>query len=88
MTPASSGVSPRIVSKNELTIPAGTQHGTQFRMRGKGVKTARGEGDQYVEVQIVIPKKVSREEYKHYEKLRELESKESVFDKFKKAFKD
>lgn len=79
---------PTVYGDVELTIPAGTQHGTQFRMRGKGVKTARGEGDQYVEVQIVIPKKVSREEYKHYEKLRELESKESVFDKFKKAFKD
>ena len=79
---------PTVYGDVELTIPAGTQHGTQFRMRGKGVKTARGEGDQYVEVQIVIPKKVSREEYKHYEKLRELESKESVFDKFKKSFKN
>ena len=79
---------PTVYGDVELNIPAGTQHGTQFRMRGKGVKSARGEGDQYVEIQIVIPKKVSREEYKHYEKLRELESKESVFDKFKKAFKD
>ncbi len=79
---------PTVYGDVELTIPAGTQHGTQFRMRGKGVKTARGEGDQYVEVQIVIPKKLSREEYKHYEKLRELESKESVFDKFKKSFKN
>lgn len=79
---------PTVYGDVELTIPAGTQHGTQFRMRGKGVKTSRGEGDQYVEVQIVIPKKLSREEYKHYEKLRELESKESVFDKFKKSFKN
>ena len=79
---------PTVYGDVELNIPAGTQHGTQFRMRGKGVKTARGEGDQYVEVHIEIPKKITKEQYKHYEKLRELESKESVFDKFKKTFKN
>ena len=79
---------PTVYGDVELNIPAGTQHGTQFRLRGKGVKTSRGQGDQYVIVQIEIPTKVSNEEYKHYEKLRELQGKESVFEKFKKAFKN
>ena len=78
---------PTVYGDVELNIPAGTQHGTQFRLRGKGVKTSRGQGDQYVVVTIEIPTKVSNEEYKHYEKLRELQGKESVFEKFKKAFK-
>lgn len=79
---------PTVYGDVELTIPAGTQHGTQFRLRGKGVKNARGQGDQYVEVRIDIPTKVSKEEYKHYEKLRDLQGKESVFEKFKKSFKN
>ena len=49
-----------------------------------------GQGDQLVEVKIEIPKKLSGEEKDMYEKLRKLQAKvgkESVFDKFKKAFK-
>ncbi len=45
----------------KLTIPAGTQHGNTFRMRGKGVPYIRqnGRGDQYVTVQVVMPQKLS-----------------------------
>lgn len=78
---------PTVYGDVELTIPAGTQHGTQFRLRGKGVKTSRGDGDEYVEVRIEIPTKLSKEEYAHYEKLRDAKGRESAFDKFKKAFK-
>ena len=68
------------------------QNGQQFRLKGKGVKDLRGsgQGDQLVEVKIEIPKKLSGEEKEMYEKLRKLQAKggkESVFDKFKKAFK-
>ena len=64
----------------------------RFRLKGKGVKDLRGsgQGDQLVEVKIEIPKKLSGEEKEMYEKLRKLQAKggkESVFDKFKKAFK-
>jgi len=50
----------------KLKIPAGTQSGTQFRLRGKGVPhlRGRGKGDQYVRVQVNIPKKLSRKQKK------------------------
>ena len=79
---------PTVYGDVELTIPAGTQHGTQFRLRGKGVKAPRGgQGDQYVEVKVEIPTKLSREEKEYYEKLKNSKTSESPFDKFKKAFK-
>ncbi len=83
---------PTVYGDVELTIPAGTQSGTQFRIKNKGVKSLNNsdQGDQYVKVNVEIPKKISKEEKAMYEKLRELSKKndkESVFDKFKKAFK-
>ena len=82
---------PTVYGDVELTIPAGTQPNQKFRLRGKGVKDTRGgmPGDQYVEVDIVIPSSVSREEKEHYEKLKSLENKsrKSVFERFKNTFK-
>ena len=72
----------------ELTVPAGTQPGQQLRLKGYGIKSLRSDnvGDQYVDIQIEIPKKLTREEKELYEKLAN-RKKESVFDKFKKNFK-
>ena len=78
---------PTVYGDVELQIPEGTQHGTQFRLRGKGVKTSRGQGDQYVEVRIEIPTNLSREERNLYEKIRDSKGHESAFEKFKKSFK-
>lgn len=79
---------PTVYGDVELTIPAGTQHGQQFRLKGKGVKSMRGaQGDQYVEIKIEIPKKLSRDEKELYEKIRNRKDHESPFEKFKKAFK-
>ena len=73
----------------ELKIPAGTQPGQQLRIKGYGIKDLRTKnlGDQYVEIQVEIPKKLSREEKELYEKLSVNRKKESVFEKFKKSFK-
>lgn len=79
---------PTVYGDVELNIPEGTQHGTKFRLRGKGVQTSRAAGDEYVEVKIEIPTKLSREERQLFEKLKDAQGKESVFDKFKKAFKN
>lgn len=72
----------------ELTVPAGTQPGQQLRLKGYGIKSLRSDnvGDQYVDIQIEIPKKLTREEKELYEKLAN-RKKESVFDRFKKNFK-
>ena len=71
----------------ELTIPAGTQPNSKLRLKGYGVKELRSnnKGDQYVEIEVNIPKKLSKDEKELYEKL--AEKKESIFDKFKKNFK-
>ncbi len=43
-------------------IPEGTQSGTKFRLRGQGIQylNGRGHGDQYVIVDVEIPKKLNR----------------------------
>lgn len=53
-----------------LKIPAGTQNGRTFRVRGKGVTPDRGKaGDLLVRVEVVIPKRVSKDEKKLLEQL-------------------
>ncbi len=44
------------------TLPEGTQSGTKFRLRGQGIQylNGRGRGDQYVIVDVEIPKKLNR----------------------------
>ena len=62
---------PGIDDTHELTVPAGTASGTRFCIRGKGVRTVNGTGNLYVDVQIDIPEKLTREQTK---KLEEFES--------------
>jgi DnaJ-class molecular chaperone len=48
---------PTIDGKTTMTLPAGTQNGRKFRLRGKGAPRLKGEGrgDQYVTVKVVLP---------------------------------
>ena len=48
---------PTIDGKITMTLPAGTQNGRRFRLRGKGVPALQGgvRGDHYVTVQVVLP---------------------------------
>jgi len=53
-----------------LTIPAGTQPGATFRLKGKGIKNIHrgaGRGDHFVEVTIEVPKKLSTRQRKALE---------------------
>jgi DnaJ-class molecular chaperone len=55
---------PTIEGKAQLKIPPGTQSGAQFRMRERGIPSLRNpqaRGDQFVEVQVVLPKVISEE---------------------------
>ncbi len=56
----------------KLKIPEGTQHGTRFKISGKGMPKLRGSGrgDVYVQVFITIPKKVSKQQRKILEEFR------------------
>lgn len=78
---------PTVYGDVDLMIPEGTQPNTKFRLKGKGVKSIRGgQGDQYVEVEVQIPKKLSKKERELYEKIRDGQS-DSPFERFKKAFR-
>ena len=55
---------PTLEGPVEIAIPAGTQHGQSFRLQRRGMPDVRGgrRGDQYVVVQIVIPKDLDPEQ--------------------------
>ena len=55
---------PKLKGKTILKIPAGTQGGTTFRLRGEGMPTLRGgsPGDLLVRVDIDVPKKLTDEQ--------------------------
>ena len=48
----------------ELQVPAGTQSGTELRLKGRGVPRLRGSGrgDLHVIVTVVVPEKPSKAE--------------------------
>lgn len=49
-------------SKAVLTIPAGTQPDTQFRLKGQGIRAARGTGDLLVTAKIKIPANLTEQQ--------------------------
>ena len=79
---------PTIDGKVEYTMPAGTQPGTVFRMRGKGIQAVngRGRGDQFVKVTLEVPKNLSDH---HKELLRKLEDSDTAQNHpQRKSFRD
>lgn len=60
--------------KVQLTIPAGTQAGTNFRIAGRGMPRVgrSGRGDHYVQIFLDVPKKLSKEQKKILEELKKL----------------
>jgi len=83
---------PTIDGNVSLKIPAGTQTGTKFRLRGKGTKNPKGgisRGDQIVITNIETPTNLTNEEKQLLEKLANVQKieKKSPWDKFKNLFK-
>ncbi|MBR1862490.1 MAG: molecular chaperone DnaJ [Ruminococcus sp.] len=87
---------PTVDGKVTYTVPEGTQTGSVFRLRGKGIKKLNrsDRGDHYVRVNIEVPKNLNKDQK---EKLREFErslgeknyaKRNSFRDKFEKKFKD
>ena len=79
---------PSIDGKVEVNVPEGTQSGTTFRLRGKGVQyvNGRGRGDMYVKCEVEIPKKLSRTQREALKKF-EGTLKEDNYEKRKGFFK-
>ena len=55
---------PTIDGKVKYTVPEGTQSGTVFRLRGKGVPYLHGggRGDQFVTITVTVPKNMTAEQ--------------------------
>jgi molecular chaperone DnaJ len=71
---------PTLDGEEKLFIPAGTQTGKVFRLRGKGVPYLRrnGRGDQLVIVQVAIPTDLSDEQKRLFKDLAKTLGKEVI----------
>lgn len=82
---------PTIDGKVKYSIPEGTQSGTTFRLKGKGIPglNGRARGDQYVTVYIETPRNLNREQKEALRKFSDTlgesnyEQRKSFFGKFK-----
>jgi len=87
---------PTIAGRSQLKIPAGTQTGTVFRLRGKGVPSVRGQGrgDQHVRVRVEVPQRLTSDQERHLKAFQEACTVESTpgiasfLDQLKRFFKD
>ncbi len=77
----------------EITVPAGTQNGTPFRLSGKGFTTRGGyRGDQVCVARIVVPKKLTDRQRELLRELAEIENEQieehprGFLDRLKDAF--
>jgi molecular chaperone DnaJ len=83
---------PTLEGKASMKIPEGTESGTVFKMKGKGIKVlgGSGKGDEFVKVFIKTPQNLSKKERELFEELSkhdEVKSKrEGLFDRIKKHF--
>jgi molecular chaperone DnaJ len=64
---------PTLAGKAAIDIPEGTQHGKQFRLRGKGIKGVRSTypGDLYCHINVEVPVKLSEHQRKLLKELDE-----------------
>lgn len=62
---------PTLKGKADLKVPSGTQTGTIFRLKGKGIKVLNKDsyGDEYVKVIVETPKKLTKKQKELLEKL-------------------
>ena len=79
---------PTIDGKVKYSIPEGTQTGTVFRLKGKGIPVlnGRGRGDQYVTVTIETPRNLNKEQKDALRKFSETVG-ENNYEKRKSFFK-
>ncbi|MEW5865443.1 MAG: molecular chaperone DnaJ [Bacillota bacterium] len=80
---------PALDGKASLHIPEGTQTGTLFRLRGKGIPDVHGRerGDQYVRVKVVTPTRLTEKERELLRELARLRGANRVDDEPKGFFK-
>ncbi len=85
---------PTLEGEEKLKIPEGTQSGSVFRLRSKGIVSLgeRGRGDQFVTVNVAIPTKLTKEQREYWQALAEVSKEDesnqarNLFDKVKDIF--
>ena len=63
--------------KIKVKIPPGSQNGASMRIKGKGMPVydrPETNGDLYLQLQVMIPQQLSKEEKELFEKLKEMNS--------------
>lgn len=86
---------PTLSGRVKFDLPEGTQPGTKFRLKGKGIKDVNGYGvgDMYITVNVEVPKKLNSEQKEALNKFAEVcgeetyETRKSFFDTMKEIFK-
>jgi len=71
---------PTLTGKVKMKIPAGTQSGRLFRLKGQGIQglNSYNKGDEIVRAVVVIPNKISKEETELYQQLKEFDKKREL----------
>jgi molecular chaperone DnaJ len=79
---------PTVSGKAKIKVDSGTQSGKVLRLKGKGLPILQGygSGDLFVHINVWTPKKVSKEEHKILEKLKESENFIPAPDRNEKGF--
>jgi molecular chaperone DnaJ len=72
---------PTLFGAAKLSIPQGTQPGTDFKLKGAGLDRidSRGKGDLFVRVHLKVPKKLSTEQKELLKKFSELDTQKKGF---------
>ena len=98
-TDAALGVSVEVPSidggKSKIKIPSGTQHGKQFRLKGKGMPILRRSlfGDLYIRINTQVPNSLSKRQKEILEEFSEIEKNKpdpiikNFFEKAKKFWR-
>ena len=76
---------PTLYGSVKLTISEGTKTNDKYRLKGKGVTDVQNgrKGDMYVVIDIVVPKKLSREQKKLFEELSRTDLEDDSFKKIR-----
>lgn len=71
---------PTLTGSVKMKVPAGTQSGRLFRLKGQGIQSpnSSSRGDQIVKIVVVTPTKLSRDEVELYTRLREFDKKRDL----------
>lgn len=87
---------PTVHGKVKLKVPAGTQTGKTFRLKGKGAPNVRGygQGDQHIKIRVITPTNLTEKQKDLLRQFNEISGNEpldehgdSFFDRVKRAFK-